>query len=88
MVMSYFQRVRAQWKVESYNTMGTQKKNDANSVGCFCGQRNTLFEAVRCFYQYCPCQKAGGFVTDVQDQRVTKKRELDKLRKQDIQEKV
>ena len=55
MVMSYFQRVRRQCKVESFYTTGTQKKVYAYSVDGFCGHCNTVFEAMGCHYSYCPC---------------------------------
>ena len=56
MVMSYFQRVRPQCEAESFFTTGTQKQNNAYSVDGFCGHCNTVFEAMGCYYHYCPCQ--------------------------------
>ena len=86
-VISYFQRFRSQCKVEGFNTMGTQKRSDAYSVDGFCGHRNTVFEAVGCSYCFCPCQEARTSLTEEEIQRGIKQRELDKLRKQYIQEK-
>ena len=44
MVMSYFQRVKPQCKVESLDLMSTQKKIDAYCVDGFCGHCITVFE--------------------------------------------
>ena len=49
MVMSYFQRVGPECKVESFHTTGKQKKIDEYSVDDFCGHRNTVFEAMGCY---------------------------------------
>ena len=64
MVMSYFHRVRPQCKVESFDTTGTQNKNDAYNVDSFCGHCNTVFEAMGCYYHYCPCQEARPSLTE------------------------
>ena len=58
MVMSYFQRQRPDCKIESFYTTGNQKKIDCFKVDAFCGHCNTVFEAMGCFYHYCPCQEA------------------------------
>ena len=73
MVMSYFQRVRPQCKVESFNTTGARKRIDTYSVDGFCGHCNTVFEAMGCYYQFCPCQKARCFLTEEKIQRDIKK---------------
>ena len=46
-----------------------------------------MFEAMGCFYHYCPCQEARSFLTEEDIQRVNKKREIDLMRKQYIKEK-
>ena len=56
MVMSYFQRQRPDFKIERSYTTGTQKKNDCFKVDGFCAPCKTVFEAMGCFYHYCPCQ--------------------------------
>ena len=66
MVMSYFQRVRPQCKVQSFYT---------------------VLEAMGCYYHFCPCQDARPCLTEEEIQRCIRKRELDELRKQCIQEK-
>ena len=57
MVMSFFQRVRPQYKVENFYTAGTQKTIDAYSVDGFCKHCNTVFEIMGCYYHCRPCQK-------------------------------
>ena len=52
MVMSYFQPVRLHCKMECFYRIGTQTKIDAYSVDGFCGQCNTVFEAMGCFYEF------------------------------------
>ena len=47
----------------------------------------TLFEAVGCFYHFCPCQKLRPSLTEEDIQRASKKRELDALIRHYIQEK-
>ena len=87
MVMSYFQRVRAQCKVGSFYMTGTLKEIDAYAVDGFCGNCNTVFEAMGCYYHFCPCQESRPSLTEGEIQRGIKKRELDELRKQYVQEK-
>ena len=55
--MSYFQRTRPDCKIESFYTTSRQKKIDRFSVDGFCSHCNTLFEAMGCFYHFCPCQE-------------------------------
>ena len=71
LVMSYFQRVRPQCKMGSFYTRGTQKKIDANSDDGFYRHCNTVFEAMGCYYLYCPCQEARPSLTE--DREVVKK---------------
>ena len=54
MVMSYFQRQKPDCKIESFYTTGTQKKIDCFKVDGFCAHCNAVFEAMGCFYHYCP----------------------------------
>ena len=56
-VMSSFQRTRPDCKNESFYTTGRQKKIDRFSVDGFCSHCNTEFEAMGCFYHFCPCQE-------------------------------
>ena len=63
MVMSYFQRQRPDCKVESFYTTGTQKKIDCFKIDGFCAHCNTVFDAMCCFYPYCPCQETRASLT-------------------------
>ena len=82
-----FSANRPQCKVESFYATGTQKKIDAYNVVGFCGHCSTVFEAMGCYYHLCPYQEARPSLTEEEIQRGIKKRELDELRKQYIQEK-
>ena len=85
MAMSYFQQVRPQCKVESFYTTATQKKIDAYLVDGFCGRCKSLFEAMGCYYHSYLSQEARPSLTEEKNQKIIRKRELDKLRKQYIQ---
>ena len=87
MVMFYFQRTRPEGKIESFFTTGRQKKIDCFSVDGFFSHCNTVFEAMGCFYHFCPCQELRPSLTEEVIQRGSKKRELDALRRHYIQEK-
>ena len=87
MVMSYFQRQRLEFKIESFYTTGTQKKIDSFNVDGFCALCDIVFEAMGCFYHYCPCQEARPSLTEEDFERGNKKREIDQMRKQYIKEK-
>ena len=41
-----------------------------------------LFEAMGCFYHYCPCQETRPSLTEEDIERGLKKREMDQMRKQ------
>ena len=47
----------------------------------------TVFEAMGCFYHFCPCQELRLYLTEEDIQRGSKKRELDAMRRNYIQEK-
>ena len=87
MVMSYFQRTRPECEIESFYTTGRQKKNDCISVDGFCSHCNTVFEAMGCFYHFCPVQELRPSLTEEDIHRGSKKRELDALRRHYVQEK-
>ena len=73
--------------MESFYTTGKKWKKDAYSVDGFCGHSNIMVEAMRCHYHLCLHQEARPSVTEEEIQRGIRKRELDELRKQYIQEK-
>ena len=87
MVMSYFQRTRPDCKIESFYTTGRRKKIDRFSVDGFCSHCNTVFEAMGCFYHFRPCQEHRPSLTEEDIKRCSRKRELDELRRDYIQEK-
>ena len=58
MVMSYFQRTRPDCNIESFYTTGRQKKIDCFSVEGLCSHCNTVFEAMGCFYHFCPVKSS------------------------------
>ena len=81
MVMSYFQRTRPDCEIESFYTTGRQKKIDCFSVDGFCSHCNTVFEAMGCFYHFCPCQELRPSLTEEDIKRGSGKRELNELRR-------
>ena len=81
MVMSCFQRTRPDCKNESFYTTGRQKKIDCFSVDGFCSPCNTVFEAMGCFYHFCPCQELRPSLTEEDIKRSSRKRELVELRR-------
>ena len=81
MVMSYLQSQRSECKIESYYTTGKQKKIDSFSVDGFCTHCNTVFEAVGCYFHFCPCQEAKASLSKEETQRGIRKREHDELRR-------
>ena len=87
MVMSYFQRQRLDCKCESFSTTGTQKKVDSFEADGFCAYCTAVFEAMGCFYPYCPCQEARLSLSQDEIERGHKKRGKDQMRKQCIKEK-
>ena len=74
MVMSYFQAIRPEYKIESYYTTGKQKKIDCFSVDGYCNHSKTVFEAMSYYFHFCPCHEATPSVTDDDIKRGTKKR--------------
>ena len=86
MVMSYFQGTRPDCKIERLYTTGRQKKIDRFSVDRFFSHCNTVFEAMGCFYHFCPCQELRPSLTE-EDIKRGSRRELDELRRGYIQEK-
>ena len=87
MVTSYFQRRRPDCKIENFYTTGRQKKINRFSVDGFCSHRNSVFEAMGCFYHFCPCQELRPSLTEENIKRGSRKRGLDELRRGYIQEK-
>ena len=85
MVLSYFQQSRPVCKIESNVTTGRQKRIDCFSVDGICYHCNTVFEAMECYYHYCPCQEARPSLTDTDIERGMKKRQQVEMRRDYIQ---
>ena len=85
--MSFFQRTTLDCKIESFYATGRQKKNNRFSVDGFSSHCNTVFEAMGCFYRFCPCQELRPSLTEEVIKRGSRKRELDELRQVYVQEK-
>ena len=73
MVMSFFQRIKPDCRIENFSTTGTQRKIDYFNADEFCGHCNRVFEAMGCVYHYCLCQKSWSTLTEDDIQRGTKK---------------
>ena len=87
MVMSYFQRVRPQCKVESFYTTSTQKKVIFTMLKALVDTTTLCLKLWGCCYHYCPCQDSRPSLTEEEILRGIRKRELDELWEQKIQEK-
>ena len=87
-VMSCFQRTRPDCKIESFYNTGRLKITDCFSADGFCSHCITVFEAMDCFYHFCPCQELRPSLTEGDIKRGNRKRELDELRRGYEQEKV
>ena len=87
MVLSYFQQSHPDCKIESNVTTGRQEKIACFSVDGICYHCNTVFEAMGCYYHYCPCQEARPSLTDTDIERGVKKRQQDEMRRDYIQQK-
>ena len=81
MVMSYLQSQRPECTIESYYTTGKQKKIDCFSVDGFCAHCDTVFEAMGCYFHFCPCQEARASLSEEEMHRGIRKREHDELRR-------
>ena len=86
-VLSYFQQSRPDCTNESNVTTGRQKLIDCFSVDGICYHCNTVFEAMACYYHYCPCQEARPSLTDTDIERGNKKRQQDEMHRDYIQQK-
>ena len=82
MLMSYLQRQELDCKIVSFYTTGTQTKIDCFKVDGFCAHCKTVFEAMGCFYHYCPCQEARLSLTQEDIECGNKKRERDQMKQQ------
>ena len=86
MAQSYFQQSQPVCKIESHITTGRQKKIDCFNVEGIFYHCYTVFEAMGCYYHYCPCQEARSSLTDTDIERRMKKRHQDEMRRDYIQQ--
>ena len=86
-VMSFYQESRPECKIESFFTSGKQKKIDCFNVDGFCDHCKIVFEAMGCYYHFCSCQETCPSSTEQDIERGNKKREMDEMRREYIQEK-
>ena len=87
MVHFYFQQTRPECRIEINVTTGRQKKIGCSSVDGVCNHCNTVFEAMGCYFHYCPCQESRPSLNVNEIMRGIKKREQDQMRKDYIQQK-
>ena len=83
--MPYFQRMRPDCRIESLYTTETQKRLSlTKKMGSMDIDR--VFEVMGCFHPYCPCQEARPAPTENDIQRGTRKKKMDEMRKQYVEE--
>ena len=88
MIKSCFRQLRLDCRIESFYTAGTLKKIDCFNADWFCGECNTVFEAMGCFNHFCPCQEARPTLNEEHIKREKKEKEIDEIRKQYTEEKL
>ena len=67
--------------ISNHNAQNAQqKKIECFSVDGFCAHCNTVFEAMGCYFLFCPCQESRASLSEEVMQRGTRKREHDELR--------
>ena len=86
MVMSFYQELRPECKIQSFYTTGKQKKIDCFHVDSYCDHCKTVFEAMGCYYHFCSCQETRPSLSEQDIERGNKKREMDELRREYIRE--
>ena len=82
MALSYFQQTGPECRIENNVTSCRQKKIDCFSVDVISNQCNTVFEALGCYFDCCPCQEARPSLIDNEIMRGLKTRERDQMRKE------
>ena len=81
MVTSFYQATRPECTIESFYTTGKQRNIDSFTVHGFCGHCQTIFEALGCYYHFCPCRETRTNLNEDEFEFGIRKRESDKLRK-------
>ena len=82
MLLSYFQQTRPECSIESNVTTGKQMKIDFFRVDGICKHCNIVFEAMGCYFHYCPCHETRPSLTDNEIMRGIKKTEQAQMRKE------
>ena len=85
--MSYYRETKPECRIESFHTSGNQKKIDCFNVDGYCNHYRKVFEAMGCYYHFCPCQETRPSLSDEDIERGNKRREMDDLRREYIREK-
>ena len=75
-------------KAERFYTTGRQKKTDCFNVTEICSHCITVFEAMGCFYHFCPSGEVRPSLFDKNKQRGNKQRQLDELTRSYTKQKV
>ena len=75
MVMPFYQATSPKCTIESFYTTGKQKKIDSFTVDGFCGHCQTIFEALGCYYHFCPCRETQPNLSEDQFEFGIRKRE-------------
>ena len=87
MVISFYQKTRPECKNMSFFTSGKQKKIYCFNVDGYRDLCKTVFEAMRCYYNFCTCQEARLSLTIQDIERGNKKREMNDMRREYFKEK-
>ena len=77
MVMSFYQELRPECKIQSFYTTRKQKKIDCFHVDDYCDHCKTVIEAMGCYYHFCSCQETRPSLSEQDIERGNKKREMD-----------
>ena len=74
MVKSYYEETRPECTFESFHISGNEKI-DCFNVDGYCNHCKTAFEAMGCYYHFCPCQETRPSLTDEDIEKRNKRRE-------------
>ena len=74
-------------KFRASTLQADRRKKNCFSVDGFCSHCNTVFEAMGCFYHFCPCQELLSSLTEEDIKHGSRKKENDELRRSYMQEK-
>ena len=86
-MISFFQELRPDGKIESFNKTGKQKKIDSVHVGSYCDHCKIVFEVLRSYYHFCSGQEIGLSLPEQDIEMGNKKQEMDEWRRKYKKEK-